>query len=263
MDYEGKSILEQTTDPSTPAILAAIVVLQQEVQAIDGEIKAIQNEEKKTETRLGAIESKQAGMQTNLSILQTQMAFVQDEVSTLKAIAADTFSVVLTCPVSAQSATLTVPTGGERYFNYFGYAPNNSPFELHTYSGGTNIRLGTYGLIWTRPTDSQNLGATFEIDALATFFPNQGAQTFVNLRVQVRGDPLSAPMYDLVFNDRPFSDGSFQTWSMKRTITVPLKALGRFAETVTFDIMSSDGGYVYGVGGNYGMQQQLIVKRVG
>ena len=135
-----------------------------------------------------------------------------------------------------------------------------SPFTLSSYSGGGNFRLGTYGLIWTRPTESQNLGAIFEIDALATFFPN--AEVYVNLRVQVRGDPFSAPMYDLDFNDRPFTPGSLQTWSMKRTINVPLKALGKFAETVTFDIMSSDGGYVYGVGGMYGMQHQLIVKRI-
>ena len=246
MDYEGKSILEQTTDPSTPAILAAIVVLQQEVQAIDGEIKAIQDEEKKIESRLGGIESKQASMQTNFSILQTQMAFVQDEVSTLKAIAADTFSVVLTCPVSAQTATLTVPAGGVRYFYYFGYAQNASPFTLSSYSGGGNFRLGTYGLIWTRPTESQNLGAVFEIDALATFFPS--AQVYVNLGVKVWGNVFdSTPMYDLVFNDRPFFPNSLQTWSMKNTINVPLKALGRFAENVTFNIYSTDGGYVYGV----------------
>ena len=128
------------------------------------------------------------------------------------------------------------------------------------YSGGA-FRLGTYGLIWTRPTESQNLGAIFEIDALATFFPN--AEVYVNLVVEVRGNPFyHTPLYNLVFNDRPFLPSSLQTWSMKRTINVPLKALGKFAETVTFDIMSSDGGYVYGVGGMYGMQHQLNVKRI-
>ena len=120
--------------------------------------------------------------------------------------------------------------------------------------------MGTYGLIWTRPTESQNISATFEIDALATFFPS--AQAYVNLSVQVRSDPFSDPMYDLVFNDRPFLDNSLQTWSMKNTIIIPLKKALKFAETVTFNIMSSDGGYVYGVGGMYGMQHQLIVKRV-
>ena len=72
-------------------------------------------------------------------------------------------------------------------------------------------------MTWTRPTESQNLGAVFEIDALATFFtvPTVGATTYVNLRVEVRGNSFTAPMYDLVFNDRPFSAGSIQTWSMK------------------------------------------------
>ena len=233
-------------DPQTAVNTRDIAALQEEMVAIEGQIKTLQDDEKQIVSRLADIESKQAGMQTNSS--------------TLQAIAADTFSVVLTCPVSAQTATLTVPAGGVRYFYYFGYAPNASPFTLSSYSGGGNFRLGTYGLIWTRPTESQNLGATFEIDALATFFPN--AEVYVNLRVQVRGDPFSAPMYDLDFNDRPFTPGSLQTWSMKRTINVPLKALGKFAETVTFDIMSSDGGYVYGVGGMYGMQHQLIVKRI-
>ena len=40
MDYEGKSILEQTTDPSTPAILAAIAVLQAEVVTLEAESTA-------------------------------------------------------------------------------------------------------------------------------------------------------------------------------------------------------------------------------
>ena len=122
------------------------------------------------------------------------MTVVQDEVSTLKAIAVDICSVVLTCPVSAQTATLTVPAGGQRYFYYFGYTPNNSPFEISVYSGGGNFRLGTYGLIWTRPTESQNLGAVFEIDALATFFPS--AQVYVNLGVKVWGNVFdTTPMY--------------------------------------------------------------------
>ena len=142
---------------------------------------------------------------------------------------------------------------------------NNSPFTLSVYAGG-NFRVGTYGLNWTRPTESQNLGAVFEIDALATFFtlPTIGATTYVNLKVEVRANPFGGtPMYDFVFNDRPFPHSSFQTWSMKRTITVPLKALDEFAEFVTFTIMSSDGGYIYGVGGNsYGMQHQLNVKRI-
>ena len=92
MDYEGKSILEQTTDPSTPAILAAIAVLQAEVVTLEAEstaaneqilfiqgqitllkddvktqgldITRLQDEEKKIESRIGDIESKQASMQT-------------------------------------------------------------------------------------------------------------------------------------------------------------------------------------------------------
>ena len=128
MDYEGKSIQEQTTDPSTPAILAAIAVLQAEVVTLEAEstaaheqilfiqgqitllkddaktqgldITRLQDEEKKIESLLGDIESKQASMQTNLSILQTQMVSVSDAVSTIQAITADTASVVLTCPVS-------------------------------------------------------------------------------------------------------------------------------------------------------------------
>ena len=260
MNYQGKSIVGDGS--GGPDILAAIVVLQGELAAVEEEVKSAETAIDILQSHAAAIYRQLVATEDDVQKINATITNLSGDVSTLEAIGADWVSVELTCPVSAETATLTVPTtASERYFYYFGYAPNNSPFTLSTYAGG-NFRVGTYGLIWTRPSTSQNTGAVFEIDALATFFPNQLAATYVYLRVQVRGNVFAAPLYDLQFNDRPFPHSSLQTWSMKRTITVPLKKVQEFAETVTFDIMSSDGGYVYGVGGVYGMQHQFNVKRI-
>ena len=269
MDYLGQSILSLST--SDPGTMAAIVALQEELAAVEQEVKSAETAIGILQTQYGSLNRELVATQNDVQAVTARVTALTSEISTLGAIGGDTVSVVLTAPVSVNEATLTVPTGSgeERYFYWFGYVPYNpsnpgNPFTLSTYAGG-NFRVGTYGVIWTRPTDSQNLSAVFEIDALSTFFPNQLQTTYVNLKVEVRANPFvrANPLYDFVFNDRPFPHSSFQTWSMKRTITVPLKALDEFAEFVTFTIMSSDGGYIYGVGGNsYGMQHQLNVKRI-
>ena len=268
MDYLGQSILSLST--SDPGTMAAIVALQEDVQAVEEEVKSAGRAINILQLQQGSLSRELFATQNDVQAVTARVTALTGEISTLGAIGGDTVSVVLTAPVSVNEATLTVPTGSgeERYFYCFGYVPYNpsnpgNPFTLSTYAGG-NFRVGTYGVIWTRPTDSQNTGAVFEIDALSTFFPNQLQTTYVNLKVEVRANPYGgSPMYDFVFNDRPFPHSSFQTWSMKRTITVPLKALDEFAEFVTFTIWSSGGGYTYGVGGNsYGMQHQLNVKRI-
>ena len=299
MDYLGHSILELKSSGTDPATLAAIVALQAEVVVLqddskfqEGQITTLQTQTLALRTDVGHLqddyksqEGKITDLQTRTLALRTDVGHLQDEQKAtqaqLTAVAAtvatlqndvsylqDFGSFVLQCPVQAQTATLSIPLQFEHeYFYYYGYAPINSPFVLTRQAGG-NFANGTYGLIWTRPTTSQNLGAIFEVDVLATFIPS--AFMYVKLAVQVWANAFdSSPMYDLEINERSFAPSSVvNTWSAKMIISVPLKALGQFAQNVTFNVLarrtdaSATSFFVIGVGGNYGMQHNLTVKRI-
>ena len=144
MNYQGKSIVGDGS--GGPDILAAIVALQEELAAVEQQLKIEGDAIYFLQQGQAIIIRQVVATQDDVQKINATITALRGDVSTLEAIAADTVSVVLTCPVSAETATLTVPTtaAGERYFYYFGYAPNDSPFTLSTYAGG-NFRVGTYG----------------------------------------------------------------------------------------------------------------------
>jgi hypothetical protein len=153
---------------------------------------------------------------------------------------------------------------------WYGYAPNNSPFVFRQYIGGNfdNGNPNPFQMVWTRPTASQSVSAIFEVDALVRFIPS--AFMYVKLGVKVYASVFdSNPVYDLEINERPFSPSTnIVTWSTRSVIAVPLTYIGNFIQNMTFCVQmrrtdaSSGPMIVYGVGGDYGMQHQLIVKRI-
>ena len=133
MDYLGQSILSLST--SDPGTMAAIVALQEELAAVEQEVKS-------AETAIGIL-------QNDVQAVTARVTALTSEISTLGAIGGDTVSVVLTAPVSVNEATLTVPTGSgeERYFYWFGYVPTIL-VTLVTHSRYLRMRAGIFA--WER-----------------------------------------------------------------------------------------------------------------
>ena len=253
MDNLGKSILSLSGGGDS----AAIAVLQEQVAVLQLETKTLEDE--------------MTGVQEQLAFNNGRITSLQDEVSTLNntvSAALDYGSIVLNCPPVAPVATQDVPlqtTFTSMY--YFGYHPNDTPFFFSQSLGGNfdNGDTNPFGLVWTRPTASQSLGAIFEVDALTRFIPS--APMSVKAAVKVYQSAFdNNPVYDIELNERPFAlSTSIVTWSAKMLVNVPLTYTGNFIENVTFTVQmrsNFSGTITYGVGGDYGMQHNLIVKRI-
>ena len=141
MDFEGHSIIELSTDPS---VLAAIVVLQQEVTALQDEVKTLE--------------------QDVITLAYTdQLCFVEAQVTLDPRPGQDSYDVL-------QPVTL-IGVDPPLYFSS-GYAPDvrvallafNSMPNLYELASGDNI----YGIRWaSTATDTPN--ARFHVTGCATF----------------------------------------------------------------------------------------------
>ena len=198
MDYQGRSIQSGTADP---AVLEAIVALQQEVVAINGEIGFLQTESNTQEDQISIVQGQILSIQTNVTQLQddaktqagqitslgsdvttlqddekkiqadvtqlqSQVATLGSEVTTLLTAVqtlqsapsiADCGSLVLTCPVSTDTATLRVTVAADwDNFYYTGYSPAGSPFTLTQFVAVNFQTLEGFnpiGLYWTDPLE--------------------------------------------------------------------------------------------------------------
>ena len=304
MDYLGHSILSlQSSDPAT---LAAIVVLQQEVAVIDGEITFLQNEAKtqgaaittvqgqitslqndaKTqegelttvrarvtalEGAVGTIQDDEKKINNNVTQLQTQVATLSTILQNAPSIA-DCGSLVLTCPVTTDTATLRVTVAADwDTFYSTGYSPPASPFTLTQFVAVNFQTLEGFnpiGFYWTRPTGVTNNTATFEIDATASFIPS--IDMAVRIGIQGLNNIFDAtPLYYVGYNEQRYRpSANVSSWSARVIVTVPLRDVQNVqANIIVFQVEARTiiGGaqqFVYGIGENFANQHHLIIRRI-
>ena len=117
MDYQGRSIQTGGADPAILIIQGEIADLQTRVKSLDGAVGNLETEEKQ--------------LQTQLTQVQTRLTSLEGVVQTMQTVLGDCGSIVLTCPVATDTATLRVPIA----FNWdtfysTGYQPVGTPFDL-------------------------------------------------------------------------------------------------------------------------------------
>jgi hypothetical protein len=248
MNFEGHSILElQSSDPS---VLAAIVALQQEVAVINGEIKtqegqittiqgqivSIQNDAKTQAgqiTTLGSnvttLQQEEKKIQDDVTQLQSRVTTLGTEVTSLSTAVqtlqnaptiGDCGSLVLTCPVTTDTATLRVAIAADwDTFYSTGYSPPGSPFTLTQFVAVNFQTLEGFnpiGLYWTRPTGVTNNTAAFEIDATSSFIPS------IDMAVRVSVQGLSnifdaTPLFYVGYNEQRYRpSANVSSWGFSR-----------------------------------------------
>jgi hypothetical protein len=256
MDYLGHSILSLQSSGGGDS--AAIAVLQEEVAFLQNETRLLEDE-------MTAVQEQIASSNGRITSLQNDISALNNTVSANL----DYGSIVLTCPPVATVATKSVPLQSQfSSMYYYGYHPNNSTLFFSQVLGGNfdNGDTNPFGLVWTRPTASQSPVAIFEVDALTRFIPS--APMYVKLAVKVYRSVFDpSQVYEIDLNERPFAQSTaIVTWSTRSLISVPLTFAEVFVQNVTFTVQmrsnSTDQTIVYGVGGEYGMQHNLIVKRI-
>ena len=307
MDYLGHSILSlQSSDPAT---LAAIVALQAEVAVIETEIGLLQNESKTQEGQIttvqgqisslqndaktqegelttvrarvtalegavGTIQDDEKKIKDNVTQLQTQVATLSTDVRILQNAPsiADCGSLVLTCPVTTDTATLRVTIAADwDTFYSTGYSPPASPFTLTQFVAVNFQTLEGFnpiGFYWTRPTGVTNNTATFEIDATASFIPS--IDMAVRIGIQGLNNIFDAtPLYYVGYNEQRYRpSANVSSWSARVIVTVPLRDVQNVqANIIVFQVEARTiiGGaqqFVYGIGENFSNQHHLIVRRI-
>ena len=307
MDYLGHSILSlQSSDPAT---LAAIVALQAEVAVIEteigslqteaktqgaaittvqGQITSLQNDAKTQEGELttvrtrvtalegavGTIQDEEKKIKDNVTQLQTQVVALSTDVRILQnaPTIADCGSLVLTCPVTTDTATLRVAIAADwDTFYSTGYSPPASPFTLTQFVAVNFQTLEGFnpiGFYWTRPTGVTSNTAAFEIDATASFIPS------VDMAVRVSVQGLSnifdtTPLFYVGYNEQRYRpSANVSSWSARVLVTVPLRDVSNVqANIIVFQVESltlaaTPQQIVYGIGENFANQHHLIVKRI-
>ena len=234
MNYEGKSILEQTADPQNAINTADIIILKQEVSELQQEVNSL------TTT-----------------------------IETLQNIICDCASLVLTCPVATDTATLRVPISYDwNTFYSTGYNPVASPFDLLPFAAiNFQIAPNPTGVYWQRPPSASGDRASFEIDASAAFIPSIDMAVRIGIRV-VSSLSQVTPMFVFGYNEQRYRPSAFvESWDARFIVSVPLKNATTNANYVIFQVESLTsvlGGaeFVYGIGENFENQHHLIVKRI-
>ena len=262
MDYLGHSILSlQSSDPAT---LAAIVALQAEVAVIEGEITGLQTESTRQEGQITTVQGQISSLQNdvkdqageitavrtrvtalegavktlqddekkikdNVTQLQTQVATLSTDVRILQNAPsiADCGSLVLTCPVTTDTATLRVAIAADwDTFYSTGYSPPASPFTLTQFVAVNFQTLEGFnpiGLYWTRPSGVTGATASFEIDATASFIPS------IDMAVRIGVQGLNnifdtTPLYYVGYNEQRYRpSANVSSWSARVIVTVPLR----------------------------------------
>ena len=299
MDYEGKSILEQTTDPSTPAILAAIVVLQAEVKALDESVASVQSSVNSLSSTVGTAvtdvntlrqrvnddEKTVAGLTLAVNTTKADVKTLEQDVSRIQqditAMAAqirvlqnapnitDCGSLVLFCPVSTDTATQrsSISSDWDSFYST-GYSPPGSPFTLTPFLAvNFQAAANPFGVYWNRPTAATGAFASFEIDATVSFIPS--IDMAVRVSAKVMPDLFSTtPMFVFGYNEARYTPSAFvSTWSARVIVQVPLTNATQTATFIIFEVESrtvtgDSQQFIYGIGESFDNQHHLIVKRI-
>ena len=293
MDYLGHSILSlQSSDPAT---LAAIVALQAEVAVIETEIGLLQNEAKTQEGQITSVQGQITSLQNDvktqegeITTLRTQVGDlnrdivdVSSQINNLDASVralqnapniADCGSLVLTCPVTTDTATLrvTVSTDWDNFY-YTGYSPSGSPFNLTPFVAVNFQRLidsNPIGVYWQRPPAATGATAAFEIDATASFIPS--VDMGVRVGVKVLSSLLSVtPLFYFGYNEQRYRpSANVATWSARIIVRVPLRDASNVESNyIVFQVealtlAATPQQFVYGIGESFSNQHHLIVRRI-
>ena len=255
MDYQGRSIQTGGADPAILIIQGEIAALQTRVKSLDGAVGNLETEEK--------------NVQTQLAQVQTRLTSLEGVVQTMQTVLGDCESIVLTCPVATDTATLRVPIA----FNWdtfysTGYQPVGTPFDLTPFAAN-NFQLAPnpIGLYWNRPAEATGDTAAFEIDAEAAFIPS--IDMAVRIGIKVMPSLFSpTPMFVIGYGEQRYSPSAFvANWSARMIVSVPLKNATLVASSIIFQVESRTsvlGGaqFVYGIGESFANQHHLIVKRI-
>ena len=220
MDYEGKSILQQTTDPQNAINTADIIILKREVAELQEDVKnntsdittlhsqvtSLQTEEKKIKDNVTDLQTQVATLGGDVKSLSTAVQTLQNELQNAPSIS-DCGSLVLTCPVSIDTGTVRVTTSTDwDGFYYTGYSPPNSQLTLTSFVAVNFQKVvdsNPTGLYWTRPTGATGDTASFEIDATASFIPS--VDMAVRIGVQGLSNIFDAtPLYDVGYNEQRY-----------------------------------------------------------
>ena len=82
MNFEGHSILELQS--SDPAVLAAIVALQQEVAVINGEIGLLQTEAKTQEGQITTVQGQISSLQNDVKDQEGEITALRTRITSLE-----------------------------------------------------------------------------------------------------------------------------------------------------------------------------------
>jgi hypothetical protein len=268
MDYQGRSIQTGAADP-------AILVLQGEIAALQSELKTIESELAGVQSTITAIQGEAKSQEGKITDLQAQVVTLSSEINNLSnAITilqnapsiGDCASIVLTCPVLTDTATLRVPISYDwSTFYSTGYSPPGTPFDITPFAA-TNFGFGPNpsGFYWSRPASATGNSASFEIDASCTFIPSVDMAVRVGIRV-VSSLSSVTPLFVIGYNESRYTPTAFvATWDARLIVSVPLNSAANY---VIFQVESRTtvlGGsqFVYGVGESFSNQHHLIVKRI-
>ena len=231
----------------------------------------MQTEEKKVKDNVTQLQTQVVTLGGEVKSLSTAVQTLQNEVQNAPSIA-DCGSLVLTCPVSIDTATVrvTISTDWDGFY-YTGYRPPGSQLTLTSFVAVNFQKLvdsNPIGLYWTRPTGATGDTASFEIDATASFIPSVD----MALRIGVQG--LSnifdtTPLYNVGYNEQRYRpSANVASWSARVIVTVPLRDVSNVqANIIVFQVESltlaaTPQQFVYGIGENFANQHHLIVKRI-
>ena len=269
MDFEGHSILElQSSDPS---VLAAIIVLQTEVntlrQRVDDEEKTVTGltlAVNTTKADVKTLEQDVSGIQRDITDMAAQIRVLQNAPNI-----ADCGSLVLFCPVSTDTATQrsSISSDWDSFYST-GYSPPGSPFTLTPFLAvNFQAAANPFGVYWNRPTAATGAFASFEIDATVSFIPS--IDMAVRVSAKVMPDLFSTtPMYVFGYNEARYTPSAFvSSWSARVLVQVPLTNATQTANFIIFEVESQtvtgdSQQFVYGIGESFDNQHHLIVKRI-
>lgn len=255
--------------------------IDDQVAFVQGALTEVEAELKTQEGQIGQIQTDTLAIDREIRTLQSQVVTLNSEINNLSNAVltlqrapniGDCGSLVLTCPVQTDTATLRIDIGTDwDVFYSAGYSPVNSPFTLTPFVAVNFQRLVDYnplGVYWQRPANGASGNfAAFEIDATASFIPS------IDMAVRVGIKGLASlfsetPLFYYGYNEQRYRpSANVSSWSARIIISVPLRVSNVEINDIVFQVealtlAATAQQFVYGIGESFANQHHLIVKRI-
>ena len=270
LQNESKTQQDEITglDDQVAFVQNSITLIQEDIKTQGGEITALQ-------TGTLALDGEIRTLQSQVVTLNSEILNLSNAIVALQRAPniADCGTLVLTCPVTTDTATLRVPIGTDwDGFYSTGYSPSGSPFNLTPFVAVNFQKLVDFnplGVYWARPAAAaQSTTASFEIDATASFIPS--VDMAVRVGVKVLASLFSeTPLFYFGYNEQRYRpSANVSSWGARIIINVPLKDASNVAANyIVFQVEAltlapTPQQFVYGIGENFANQHHLIVKRI-